>query len=105
MRKDGTHFLAEVVLTAIYNKTGTLSGFAKVTRDITESKLAEQQLERSRGRLDAILNSSLDGIVVLGKLPAAPSAEGIIELVPAGGRQTWGWSGGKFYRNNRAQAF
>jgi PAS domain S-box-containing protein len=59
------HFLAEVVLTAIHNKTGTLSGFAKITRDITAKKQVEKNSERSRRRLDLILSSSLDGIIVL----------------------------------------
>ena len=36
VRKDGSRFLAEVVLTAIHNDRGALSGFAKITRDITE---------------------------------------------------------------------
>jgi PAS domain S-box-containing protein len=47
VRKDGSHFLAEVVLTAIHNKTGTLSGFAKITRDITAKKQVEKNSERS----------------------------------------------------------
>jgi two-component system sensor histidine kinase/response regulator len=64
VRKDGSHFLAEGILTAIHNDIGTLSDFPKVTRDITESKQAEQKLEKTRRRLDAILSSSLDGIVV-----------------------------------------
>jgi PAS domain-containing protein len=65
VRKDGSHFLAEVVLTAIHNKTGALSGFAKITRDITAKKRVEKNSERSRRRLDLILSSSIDGIIVL----------------------------------------
>ena len=64
VRKDGSRFLAEVIITAIHNNTGTLCGFAKVTRDVTESRQAEQELKRSESRLDAILSSSLDGIIV-----------------------------------------
>ena len=63
VRKDGTCFLAEVIITAIHNNTGTLCGFA-VARDVTESRQAEQELKRSESRLDAILSSSLDGIIV-----------------------------------------
>jgi PAS domain S-box-containing protein len=64
VRKDGSRFLADVVITPIHNSTGQLRGFAKITRDITEPKRAEQELEKSRGRLGAILSSSLDGIIV-----------------------------------------
>ena len=44
IRKDGSRFLAEVVLTAIHNESGALSGFAKVTRDVTHSQEAEDDL-------------------------------------------------------------
>jgi PAS domain S-box-containing protein len=43
-RKDGSEFFADITLTALYDKNRTLRGFAKVTRDITERKLAEQQM-------------------------------------------------------------
>src|SRR5437763_191814 len=38
VRKDGTRFWANVVLSALYDKNHVLKGFAKVTRDITERK-------------------------------------------------------------------
>jgi two-component system sensor histidine kinase/response regulator len=64
VRKDGSRFLADVVITAIRDGVGRLRGFAKVTRDVTESKKAELALKKSREDLDAILNGSLDGIIV-----------------------------------------
>jgi PAS domain S-box-containing protein len=49
LRKDGSQFWANVVITALRDKTGTLVGFAKVTRDLTERKLAaERELENAR---------------------------------------------------------
>jgi len=42
VRKNGTRFWANVVITALPDQTGTLRGFAKVTRDITERKRAEE---------------------------------------------------------------
>ena len=49
LRKDGTRFWANVVITALHNPSGELVGFAKVTRDLTERRLAEQQrLEDAR---------------------------------------------------------
>ncbi|HEV7387389.1 MAG TPA: ATP-binding protein [Gemmatimonadaceae bacterium] len=43
VRKDGTMFWASVIITAVRDETGTLLGFAKVTRDLTERRNAEQR--------------------------------------------------------------
>ena len=48
VRKDGSRFLAEVVITAIRNNNGELAGFAKVTRDITERQKFDQQLRKAK---------------------------------------------------------
>ncbi|MEU4804450.1 PAS domain-containing sensor histidine kinase [Actinosynnema sp. NPDC023587] len=49
LRKDGTRFWANVVITALFDRTGRLHGFGKVTRDMTERRRAEQELlERRR---------------------------------------------------------
>ena len=57
VRKDGTRFWANVVITAVYDETGKLRGFAKVTRDITARKEAEETrralLEQREARLQA----------------------------------------------------
>src|SRR5215212_2378239 len=42
VRKDGSMFLANVVITAVFDDDGELRGFAKVTRDITDRKRAEE---------------------------------------------------------------
>jgi PAS domain S-box-containing protein len=42
LRKDGSRFWANVVITAVHDESGKLRGFAKVTRDITERKQAEE---------------------------------------------------------------
>lgn len=47
LRKDGTRFWANIVITATYDAEGRLSGFSKVTRDLTERKLSEQALQDS----------------------------------------------------------
>lgn len=41
LRKDGTAFWANVVITAVHDEDGSLVGFAKVTRDLTERRNAE----------------------------------------------------------------
>ncbi len=43
VRKDGTRFWADAVLTALRDSTGRLVGFAKVTRDLTDRRMAEIQ--------------------------------------------------------------
>ena len=50
-RKDGSRFWASVVIDAIRDEAGVLIGFAKVTRDLTERREAQQQLERSQQAL------------------------------------------------------
>ena len=50
IRKDGTSFIANVVLTSILDSHGKLQGFAKVTRDISERKAAENSLRESEER-------------------------------------------------------
>ncbi len=51
VRKDGSRFWADVVITALYDDHDRLRGFGKVTRDMTERRAAEQKLRDSEQRL------------------------------------------------------
>ncbi len=51
LRKDGTTFLAHVIIDAIRNDSGELIGFAKITRDVTERSRAQKELEKTREQL------------------------------------------------------
>ena len=51
MRKDGSRFWADVVITALRNEAGELIGFAKVTRDLTERRLADERALADARRL------------------------------------------------------
>jgi PAS domain S-box-containing protein len=51
VRKDGSRFWAHVIIDSIYHDDGTLAGFAKITRDITEKKEAAEALERANAAL------------------------------------------------------
>jgi PAS domain S-box-containing protein len=53
LRKDGSRFWANTVITALRDEAGVLRGFAKVTRDITERRRAEEALRRARDELEA----------------------------------------------------
>ncbi|MEO1221237.1 MAG: PAS domain S-box protein [Pseudomonadota bacterium] len=48
LRKDGTRFWANVVITALRDESGELQGFAKVTRDMTERRRSEEDLRIAR---------------------------------------------------------
>src|ERR1700694_4257296 len=85
-RKDGTRFWANVVITALRNESGRLQGFGKVTRDLTDRRLREQQKTQClklashelRGLVTAIrgYNSMLeDGSIPIEQIP------GIAQLV------------------------
>lgn len=51
VRKDGSRFWADVVITALKDSAGEVIGFAKVTRDCTERMKTQQELHQSQGRL------------------------------------------------------
>ena len=59
VRKDGSRFWANAVITALRDEAGNLRGFSKVTRDITTRKEAEETLRRSLKEL-ADLKFALD---------------------------------------------
>ena len=55
LRKDGSQFWANVVITALYDADGRLHGFGKVTRDITDRKRAEEERAQIQALTDAAL--------------------------------------------------
>jgi PAS domain S-box-containing protein len=54
VRKDGTRFWAHVVIDTIHDDDGSIIGYAKITRDITEREEAQEKLEKMR---EALLQS------------------------------------------------
>jgi PAS domain S-box-containing protein len=52
IRKDGTRFWADVIITAIRDETGNLIGFGKVTRDLTERRRMEEALRETAQALE-----------------------------------------------------
>jgi hypothetical protein len=59
VRKDGTRFWAGVVVTAMRDEQGRLVGFSKVTRDLTERKLAEDQQRQFRLLVESVLDYAI----------------------------------------------
>src|SRR5215212_9039399 len=60
VRKDGSRFWAHVVIDPIREPSGELVGFAKITRDITERKRAEETLRRSEERFRILIQGVTD---------------------------------------------
>ncbi len=63
MRKDGSRYLADVVITAIRGPDGTVQGFGKVTCDITRRSAAEALVKASETRLRSLIDTVLDTVV------------------------------------------
>jgi PAS domain S-box-containing protein len=82
VRKDGTVFWANVVITAIYDDAGKHIGFAKVTRDLTERKVAQEASMKSAQALEAS-EATFDSMV------AAVKDYAIFVLSPSGIVKTW----------------
>ena len=80
VRKDGSRFWANAILTPVWGDHGDLIGFAKITRDISERMRGEAEFRDREARILAILNTVLDGIITI-------DDKGIIEnLNPAAER-------------------
>jgi PAS domain S-box-containing protein len=85
VRKDGSRFWASALLAAIRDGQGRLTGYAKVTRDLTEQRQADEALHASEERLAATLDSIGDAVL------ATDEQGRVTRLNPVAERLT-GWS-------------
>ena len=66
VRKDGSRFLAHVVIAATHDETGTLIGFAKVVHDLTEVKKTEERFHLvMEASSSAMIMAGIDGLITL----------------------------------------
>ncbi len=63
VRKDGTRFWASELLVALRGENDTLQGFAKVVRNITERKQAEDEQRSQEGRFRRLFESNVIGVI------------------------------------------
>ncbi len=63
VRKDGSRFWANVLITALRDEAGQLRGFGKVTRDMTERKQIEDTLHASEERFRSLAETANDAIL------------------------------------------
>jgi PAS domain S-box-containing protein len=91
VRKDGSTFWANVVITALRDRAGNLRGFAKVTRDITERKEAEER-ERLLVREQAAKERATDILESINDAFYAVDEEWRFTYVNGKAEELWGRS-------------
>jgi len=65
MRRDGTVFAAHVSLFPLRDERGEVTGFVKVTRDISDRSKAGKAILETRRRMEAIVQSAMDAIITI----------------------------------------
>jgi PAS domain S-box-containing protein len=91
IRKDGSRFWANIILTRLLDGAGKHIGFAKITRDLTERKHAEEILRESEERFRLMIDSVKDYAIIM------LSPDGLITSWNEGAQRMKGYSASEIY--------
>jgi PAS domain S-box-containing protein len=88
VRKDGSRFWANVIISPLLDASGTLLGYSKVTRDLTERRRHEEQLREREERLRLIVDGVKDHAMFLldpsGRIESwNPAAQKVLGYAPS----------------------
>jgi PAS domain S-box-containing protein len=86
LRKDGTRFWANGVMVGLRDHSGNVLGLAKIVRDDTDLKRAEELLQYQVNLADAIASSAAEGMVLVDR-------EGRVTFVNPTAASMFGWTG------------
>lgn len=67
LRKNGSRFWANVIITALRDQQGKLVGFGKVTRDLSERRRAEQGINAAYDQINSVLECISDSVIQVNK--------------------------------------
>ncbi|ATY34713.1 PAS domain-containing sensor histidine kinase [Sphingomonas psychrotolerans] len=67
LRKDGSEFLAHILITPLQDGQGRLRGYGKVIRDVTDQRAGQHQASASANHLRSILSTVPDAMIVINK--------------------------------------